>query len=71
MLQLNLWQALRDEEIGASIQHYNPVIDEWVKEVYDLPEYWELVAQMPFGKIGEEPEARGKKASEEKLLVIE
>lgn len=47
------------------------MIDEWVKEVYDLPEYWELVTQMPFGKIGEEPEARDKKASEEKLLVIE
>lgn len=71
MLQLNLWQALRDEEIGASIQHYNPVIDEWVKEVYDLPEHWELVAQMPFGKIEEEPEAKDKKPIEEKLLVIE
>lgn len=71
MLQLNLWQALRDEEIGASIQHYNPVIDEWVKEFYDLPEHWELVAQMPFGKIEEEPEAKDKKSIEEKLLVIE
>lgn len=63
--------SLRDEEIGASIQHYNPVIDEWVKEVYDLPEHWELVAQMPFGKIEEEPEAKDKKPIEEKLLVIE
>ena len=71
MLQLNLWQALRDEGIGASNQHYNPVIDEWVKEDYDLPEYWELVAQMPFGKIEEEPDPKEKKAIEEKLKVIE
>lgn len=71
MLQLNLWQALRDEKIGASNQHYNPVIDEWVKEVYDLPEYWELVAQMPFGKIEEGPDPKEKKAIEEKLKVIE
>ena len=71
MLQLNLWQALRDEGIGASNQHYNPVIDEWVKEDYDLPEYWELVAQMPFGKIEKEPDPKDKKPIEEKLIVIE
>ena len=71
MLQLNLWQALRDEEIGASNQHYNPVIDEWVKEDYDLPDHWELVAQMPFGKIEEEPDPKDKKPIEEKLIVIE
>lgn len=71
MLQLNLWQALRDEGIGASNQHYNPVIDEWVKEDYDLPDHWELVAQMPFGKIEEEPDPKDKKAIEEKLIVIE
>lgn len=71
MLQLNLWQALRDEGIGASNQHYNPVIDEWVKEDYDLPDHWELVAQMPFGKIEEEPYPKDKKPIEEKLIVIE
>ena len=71
MLQLNLWQALRDEGIGASNQHYNPVIDEWVKEDYDLPDHWELVAQMPFGKIEEEPDPKDKKPIEEKLIVIE
>ena len=71
MLQLNLWQALRDEGIGASNQHYNPVIDEWVKEDYDLPDHWELVAQMPFGKIEEEPDPKDKKPIEEKLKVIE
>lgn len=71
MLQLNLWQALRDEGIGASNQHYNPVIDEWVKEDYDLPDHWELLAQMPFGKIKEEPDPKDKKPIEEKLIVIE
>lgn len=71
MLELNLWQALRDENIGASNQHYNPVIDSWVKEDYNLPASWELIAEMPFGKIEEEPEAKEKKPIEEILKVIE
>lgn len=71
MLQLNLWQALRDEGIGASNQHYNPVIDSWVKEDYNLPASWELIAEMPFGKIEEEPEAKEKKPIEEILKVFE
>ena len=71
MLELNLWQALRDENIGASNQHYNPVIDSWVKEDYDLPDSWELIAEMPFGKIEEEPEAKEKKPIGEILKVFE
>lgn len=71
MLQLNLWQALRDEGIGASNQHYNPVIDSWVKDLYELPDSWELTAEMPFGKIEEEPEKKDKKPIEEILKVIE
>ena len=71
MLQLNLWQALRDEGIGASNQHYNPVIDSWVKEDYNLPASWELIAEMPFGKIEEEPEKKDKKPIEEILKVFE
>lgn len=71
MLQLNLWQAFRDEGIGASNQHYNPVIDSWVKDLYELPDSWELTAEMPFGKIEEEPEKKDKKPIEEILKVIE
>lgn len=71
MMQLNIWQGLRDEEIGASNQHYNPVIDKWVKELYELPDSWELIAQMPFGKIEEEPAPKEKRPIEEKLIVIE
>lgn len=58
MLQLSIWTALREQNIGANIQHYNPVIDEAVRKLLDLPENWVLVAQMPFGGITEEPEAK-------------
>jgi len=71
MIQLNIWQGLRDENIGASNQHYNPVIDEWVKDLYEIPDSWELIAQMPFGKIEEEPAPKDKKPISEILKVIE
>jgi predicted oxidoreductase (fatty acid repression mutant protein) len=38
------------EGLGASLQHYNPIIDEAVKKQWNLPADWELIAQMPFGK---------------------
>jgi len=37
MLQINLWSGLREMEIGASIQHYNPLIDDRIKKLYNLP----------------------------------
>ncbi|MCD1146552.1 nitroreductase family protein [Peptoniphilus sp. KCTC 25270] len=58
MLQLAIWSALREEGIGASLQHYNPVIDEKVKEMFSVPESYKLIAQMPFGGIVQEPEAK-------------
>ena len=31
-------------------QHYNPIIDDAVREVFEVKESWKLIAQMPFGK---------------------
>jgi predicted oxidoreductase (fatty acid repression mutant protein) len=50
MLQLVIWTALENEGLGASLQHYNPIIDEEVKKEWSIPENWKLIAQMPFGK---------------------
>ena len=49
MHQLSVWTMLEDAGFGASLQHYNPLIDEQVITTWKLPENWELVAQMPFG----------------------
>lgn len=51
MLQIAVWSSLAENNIGASIQHYNPLIDEEVKKTWNLPESYQLVAQMPFGTI--------------------
>lgn len=60
MLQFTIWTALRDLGVGASIQHYNPVIDSVVKQLFNVPDSWTLVAQMPFGGIAVEPEPKAK-----------
>ena len=49
--QQAVWTALATENIGASLQQYNPMINEKIKEAFDIPESWELRAQMPFGSI--------------------
>lgn len=50
MLQFAIWSALEAEGLGASLQHYNPLIDNEVKAHWNIPSNWKLIAQMPFGK---------------------
>lgn len=49
MLQFAVWTLLEEAGLGASLQHYNPLIDEAVKRVWQIPDSWQLLAQMPFG----------------------
>jgi predicted oxidoreductase (fatty acid repression mutant protein) len=51
MLQYMIWTSLSAVDIGASLQHYNPLIDKAVKKQWTLPQSWHLMSQMPFGKI--------------------
>ena len=50
MLQFVVWTALESEGLGASLQHYNPIIDDKVRAEWGIHPSWQLVAQMPFGK---------------------
>ncbi|QWK81586.1 nitroreductase family protein [Ochrobactrum sp. BTU1] len=49
MAQFSVWTALATVGIGASLQHYNPVIDSLVAQQWDIPQNWRLRAQLPFG----------------------
>ena len=55
MLQYAVWTALTAKGLGASLQHYNPIIDDDVKQKFDIPKDWKLIAQMPFGTSISEP----------------
>ncbi len=50
MHQLVVWTALEAEGLGASLQHYNPIIDSAVQTEWNIPATWKMIAQMPFGK---------------------
>lgn len=51
MHQYVVWTALASLNVGASLQHYNPLIDEQVKANWQIDSNWSLVAQMVFGGI--------------------
>ena len=55
ILQFMIWTTLANASIGANLQHYSPVIDNDVKATFDIPDNWELVAQMPLGGIVSTP----------------
>ena len=58
MAQFATWIALHTEGLGASLQHYNPIVDEQVHNEWDIPKNWKLRAQLVFGSI--EAEAKEK-----------
>jgi uncharacterized protein len=50
MLQYVIWTSLEIEGLGASLQHYNELIEDEIKKQWNIPNNWKLIAQMPFGK---------------------
>nr|WP_094195024.1 nitroreductase family protein [Acinetobacter bereziniae] len=49
--QFATWAALNSDGLGASLQHYNPIVDEQVHAEWDIPKNWKLRAQLVFGSI--------------------
>lgn len=70
MHQLAVWISLEAEGLGASLQHYNPVIDKEVAEAFGIPSSWELKAQMPFGKPSAQPGPKSFKPLDQRIMVL-
>ena len=70
MLQFVVWTAFSDEGLGASLQHYNPVIDSAVKSAWNIPDSWKLLAQMPFGKPIAQPGKKEFQPIENRLKIF-
>lgn len=51
ILQYVIWTSLAVEGIGASLQHYNEVIEEDFRKEFNIPTSWKMTGQMPFGSI--------------------
>ncbi|MDR1732622.1 MAG: nitroreductase family protein [Synergistaceae bacterium] len=58
MHQIVIWMMLEDAGLGASLQHYNPLVDEETRRVWSLDPAWTLVGQMPFGGRVKAPDAK-------------
>lgn len=70
MLQYVVWNSLEIEGLGASLQHYNPLIDNEVKKQWNIPDNWKLIAQMPFGKPTATPKEKQFQPLEERFKVF-
>ena len=68
--QHSVWTALAEENIGASLQHYNPLIDVEIRNAFNIPENWELRAQMPFGSIEAVAGDKDFMSDDDRFLVI-
>lgn len=70
MLQFVIWTALENEGLGASLQHYNPIIDDDVKKEWGIPSNWKLIAQMPFGAPTAKPDEKQYQPLEDRIKVF-
>ena len=68
--QQSVWTALAENGIGASLQHYNPLIDVEIRNAFNIPENWELRAQMPFGSIEAVAGDKDFMSDDDRFLVI-
>ena len=70
MHQYAMWTELRTLNVGANLQHYNPLVDEDAAKAYAIPDSWELVAQMPFGNIVEPAGEKTYQPVSERMKVL-
>lgn len=71
MHQLAVWTMLEDAGFGASLQHYNPLIDDVVYREWNISKSWRLIAQMPFGISTGDAGDKTFRPVEERVLVFE
>ena len=69
LTQFSIWSALANIKVGASLQHYGNLIEDDVKQAWDLPATWSLIAQMPFGSIKSPAGEKTFQPIEERVLV--
>lgn len=70
MHQFTIWTLLEEAGFGASLQHYNPIIDEEVAKTWDINPKWKLIAQMPFGTPTSEPSPKEYQPLESRIKIF-
>lgn len=70
MHQYVIWTSLEIEGFGASLQHYNELIEAEVKKEWSIPDNWKIIAQMPFGKPTADPDEKEYRPLEERIKIF-
>ena len=70
MHQFAIWIMLEDRGFGASLQHYNPLIDQAIQKEWGIDSNWKLIAEMPFGLPDKYPEDKDFLPVEDRILVF-
>lgn len=70
MHQYIIWTALASIDVGANLQHYNPVIDQRVADAWDIADDWALNAQMVFGAIEQPAGEKAFQPIDERMKVF-
>ena len=70
MHQFTIWTMLEAAGLGATLQHYNPLIDAEVAKTWDISPTWKLIAQMPFGTPTQEPAPKEFMPLEERIKIF-
>ena len=70
MLEFMIWTALAEAGVGASLQHYNPLVDKGVQQLFNTPPSWKLIAQMPFGQAYEPPQPKDFLPLSERVKIL-
>lgn len=71
MIEVNVWNALAEQGIGANLQHYNPLIDDMVESRWGIPASWMLASEMVFGGIARPAGPIEKLSAGERVCVIQ
>ncbi|WP_374668295.1 nitroreductase family protein [Acinetobacter sp.] len=69
MAQFAVWTALADSGLGASLQHYNPVINQVVASYFDIAPNWLMRAQLVFGSVEAWPEEKEQDTDTDKFKI--
>lgn len=70
MHQYALWTTLAAANVGANLQHYNPLIDQIIEKNWNIPSNWQNCAQLVFGGIEAPAKEKTFMSVEDRLKII-
>lgn len=71
MLQFIIWTALDSEGLGASLQHYNPLVDDEVADAFKIDKNFKLIGQLVFGNSKKETGERNRSELASRVTILE